>query len=142
MRLAFLTLTIFSLCGCTEMEKEYEASTAEAHATLDTFDATLLKENYQHCGVQAVFGGTRYWVGELYLDGDTYIGKLLDFNRHVSAPFKSGDYVAVARTEVRDWIIVKDGKYYGFYTLKVDEKYLPNRAETKRPDRGDISDLK
>ena len=126
-------------------EKSMSAAIEEANSTLAKFDSELKKKDAQYYGVKKGFatkgGGVEHcWVGFVTPDGDAYAGKMDNIPANLKEPLKEGDSVRVERKEVSDWVVMKDGKLYGGYTIKVMEK--SGNAPPQKIVFGDIKDLK
>lgn len=126
-------------------EKAMDAAIAEAKATLATFDAELKKKDAQYYAIKKGYptnsGSVEHcWVGYVALDGDVYVGKMDNIPANLKEPLKAGDAVRVERKDISDWMVMKGGKLYGGYTIKVMEKH--GISPPQKIVYGDIKELK
>jgi uncharacterized protein YegJ (DUF2314 family) len=57
------------------------------------------------------------WVGDLYFDGDTIYGELLNEPNELTN-IQQGDRVAVPLEQLSDWLFLSEGKPYGGFSIQ------------------------
>lgn len=85
------------------------------------------------------------WIGEVYFDGDTIYGELLNSPNDLTN-IEQGDRVAVPLSQISDWLFLCNGKTYGGFTIHtiragMDSDERANHDEAWGLDFGDPADI-
>lgn len=109
-------------------ESAVDAARARALAEVDTFIAELEKRNGSDFGVKAPItdaGNTEhFWLTDVeYRDGK-FVGKIGN-EPGIVQNVKFGQEWTVSKSEIDDWMFMRDGKIHGNYTLRPLLKRLP-----------------
>ncbi len=117
-------------------EQEMDAAMELARSEVDTFIAVMQQGNGTDFSVKVPIedaNGTEYfWISNIkYRDGsfEGTIGNEPGIVKNV----KFGQKWTIAKSEISDWMYLRDGKMHGNYTMRVMLKSLPeDQAEEMR----------
>ena len=134
MKLKFHTLLLIALtvaCGCSSKpetlvqggydEAEMAAATERAVSEVDAFIADLQSGRSENYAVKAPIedDGTveHFWLTDLTYQGNKFTGTINNEPGMVSN-VKLGQEYTIGKSEISDWMFMRDGKMHGNYTLR------------------------
>ncbi|MCC9603735.1 DUF2314 domain-containing protein [Stieleria sp. JC731] len=127
---SLLAMTVFSI-GCSSKpdtlveggydEAEMAAATERALAEVDTFIADLKSGRSENYAVKAPIednGVTEhFWLTEVTFADNEFTGTINNEPGMVSN-VTIGQQYSLGKTEISDWMFIRDGKMHGNYTLR------------------------
>jgi uncharacterized protein YegJ (DUF2314 family) len=105
------------------------AATRQAQSALPLFIGKFKRpqQTQSFFSVRARLGNEAHhedlWLSELNFDGTTFRGRL-DNEPAALRGYKTGDVVDVLAKDVRDWVIVENGRVLGGYTLREQRRRM------------------
>ena len=139
-----LVFLILACCSCSKSpetlvkggydEKEMDAAIARARSEVDSFIADMLKGNGTDFAVKVPIQDKEdtehFWLtGIVYRNGkfEGVIGN----DPGIVTNVKSGQKWTVKKSEISDWMFMRDGKMYGNYTMRPLLKTMPEEEAAK-----------
>lgn len=139
-----LVLFILACCSCSKSpetlvegdydQQEMDAAIARARSEVDSFVAEMSKGNGTDFAVKAPIqdkGETEhFWITDIvYRDGkfEGVIGN----EPGVVSNVKLGQKWVVKKSEISDWMFMRDGKMHGNYTMRPLLKTMPEEEAAK-----------
>jgi uncharacterized protein YegJ (DUF2314 family) len=140
-----LALFLVSLCGCGKStpdtlvesgydEQEMEAAIARARSELDSFIAELAKPTGSDHAVKAPIeddGETEhFWLTDVsFMDG-TFEGTINN-DPGIVGNVKIGQKWTIKKSDISDWLFMRNGKMHGNYTMRPLLKTMPEDEAAK-----------
>ena len=142
--LASLLATLALTIGCSSSpetlvkggydEAEMAAATKRAISEVDTFIADLNSGRSENYAVKAPIednGETEhFWLTEIAFAGNKFTGTISNEPGMVSN-VTLGQQYTIGKTEISDWMFMRDGKMHGNYTMRPLLATMPE-AEAKQ----------
>lgn len=127
----FFTLVALTMVGCSSKpetlveggydQAEMAAAIERARSEVDDFIAELKRGNSDSYSVKAPIeedGETEhFWLVDITYANNTFTGTIGNDPGIVSS-VALGDKHAIGKTEISDWMYMRDGKMYGNYTMR------------------------
>ena len=109
-------------------EKEMDAAIARARREVDSFIAELSRPTGEKHAVKVpIVDGEaveHFWLVDVGYQNGEFSGTI-DNEPGMVSNVQIGDRRQVAKTEISDWLYMRDGKMYGNYTLRPLLKTMP-----------------
>ena len=138
-----LVFVILACCSCSKSpdtvitdydEKEMDAAIARARSEVDSFVAELTKRNGSDFAVKVPIQDKgeieHFWLtGIVYRNGkfEGVIGN----DPGIVTNVKNGQKWSVKKSEISDWMFMREGKMYGNYTMRPLLKTMPEEEAAK-----------
>lgn len=143
----WLVLATFfvSLAGCGKSkpetlvtegydEKEMEAAIARARSEIDNFIAELAAPTGINHAVKAPIEDNgkveHFWLTNVSFENDEFTGTI-DNEPGVVSNVKIGQKWTLKKSEISDWMFMRDNKMYGNYTMRPLLKTMPEKTAAK-----------
>jgi uncharacterized protein YegJ (DUF2314 family) len=139
-----LVFLILVCCSCSKSpetlvkgdydEQEMDAAIARARSEVDSFIAEMMKGNGTNFAVKAAIedkGETEhFWLSDIVYRNGKFEG-VIDNEPGIVTNVKSGQKWTVKKSEISDWMFMRDGKMYGNYTMRPLLKTMPEEEAAK-----------
>jgi uncharacterized protein YegJ (DUF2314 family) len=126
-----LVFLILSCCSCSKSpntlikggydEKEMDAAIARARSEVDSFIAEMLKGNGTDFAVKVPIQDKEdtehFWLTNIVYRNGKFEG-VIGNEPGIVTNVKSGQKWTVKKSEISDWMFMRDGKMYGNYTMR------------------------
>lgn len=138
-------LVLLAVSGCSESapdtlvksgydEQEMDAAIARARSEVDSFISELSQPSGTNHAVKAPItdaGETEhFWLTDVSLQNGEFKGTINNDPGMVSN-VKIGQAWTVKKTEISDWMFMRDGKMHGNYTMRPLLKTMPPEEAAK-----------
>lgn len=154
-RIGLVLVVLFALMGCDRRPKpetlveggydqaEMEAATQRARNEVDAFIAELQAGTAESFAVKAPISENdqveHFWLTDVSFDGERFTGTINN-DPGIVTHVKLGQPWSLGKTEISDWLYMRDGKMYGI--TQCDRCWPPCRksrqssfaAYSRRPD--------
>jgi uncharacterized protein YegJ (DUF2314 family) len=115
-----------------DKDEEMNAAMATAKKTLGTFEKNWKKDSADTASLKFAMptraGGIEHiWFTPIEIKGDKVTGQCANDPQDIEG-LKYGDVRTVNRSDISDWMILRDDKCYGGYTVRVMAKRYPESA--------------
>ena len=142
----FVVFVILMCCSCSKKpdtlveggydEQEMDAAIARARKEVDSFIAELSKGNGTEFAVKAPIEDKEevehFWVTDIVYRDEKFHG-VIGNEPGIVSNVKMGQKWSIKKSEISDWMFMRDGKMYGNYTVRPLLKTMPEeRAEAIR----------
>ena len=139
-----LVLLILVCCSCSKSpktlvkggydEQEMDAAIARARREVDSFLAEMSKGNGTDFAVKVPIedkGETEhFWLTNIVYRNGKFEG-LIGNDPGIVTNVKSGQKWTVKKSEISDWMFMRDGKMHGNYTMRPLLKTMPEEEAAK-----------
>lgn len=139
-----LLLVILACCSCSKSpdtlvkggydEQEMDAAIARARREVDSFIAEMSKGNGTNFSVKAPIedqGETEhFWLTDVVYRNGKFEG-VIGNDPGIVTNVKSGQKWTVKKSEISDWMFMRNGKMYGNYTMRPLLKTMPEEEAAK-----------
>ena len=132
-RIGLLLVVLFALIGCDRKQKpetlveggydqaEMAAATQRALNEVDAFIAELQAGTAESFAVKAPISENgqveHFWLTEVSFDGEKFTGTINN-EPGIVTHVKLGQQWSLGKTEISDWLYMRDGKMHGNYTMR------------------------
>ncbi|TWT94795.1 hypothetical protein Pla108_36450 [Botrimarina colliarenosi] len=121
----------FSVTGCKSNpetlvvggydEAEMASATDRAISEVDAFISDLISERSEHYAVKAPIedGGVteHFWLTGVSFSNNRFTGTI-DNEPGIVSNVTMGQQYSLGKTEISDWMFIRDGKMHGNYTMR------------------------
>ena len=115
-------------------EQEMEAAIARARSEVDSFIAELSKGNGSDFAVKVPVQDKEetehFWLTDIVYRNGKFEG-VIGNDPGMVTNVKSGQKWTVKKSEISDWMFMREGKMYGNYTLRPLLKTMPEEEAAK-----------
>jgi uncharacterized protein YegJ (DUF2314 family) len=115
-------------------EQEMEAAIARARSEVDSFIAELSKGNGSDFAVKVPIQDKEetehFWLTDIVYRNGKFEG-VIGNDPGMVTNVKSGQKWSVKKSEISDWMFMREGKMYGNYTLRPLLKTMPEEKAAK-----------
>ena len=115
-------------------EQEMEAAIARARSEVDSFIAELSKGNGSDFAVKVPIQDKEetehFWLTDIVYRNGKFEG-VIGNDPGMVTNVKSGQKWSVKKSEISDWMFMREGKMYGNYTLRPLLKTMPEEEAAK-----------
>jgi uncharacterized protein YegJ (DUF2314 family) len=115
-------------------EQEMEAAIARARSEVDSFIAELSKGNGSDFAVKVPIQDKEetehFWLTDIVYRNGKFEG-VIGNDPGMVTNVKSGQKWTVKKSEISDWMFMREGKMYGNYTLRPLLKTMPEEEAAK-----------
>ena len=138
-----LVFVLLACCSCSKPtdtvikdydEKEMEAAIARARSEVDSFIAELSKRNGSDFAVKVPIQDKdeteHFWLTDIVYRNGKFEG-VIGNNPEIVTNVKNGQKWTVKKSEISDWMFMRDGKMYGNYTIRPLLKSMPEKDAEK-----------
>jgi len=139
-----LTVLLISLCGCNKTpdtlvesgydEMEMESAIARSRSEVDSFIAELSNPTGMNHAVKAPIEDDgeieHFWLTEVSFQNGEFEGTINN-EPGLVGNVQIGQKWTVSKTEISDWMFMRDGKMHGNYTLRPLLKTMPEAEELR-----------
>ena len=133
-----LALFLICLCGCHKTpetlvtsgydEQEMDAAIARARGEVDRFISELAQPTGTAYAVKAPIedanGTEHFWLVDVTYQNGQFEGTI-DNEPGIVGNVKMGQKWTIKKTDISDWMFMRDGKMYGNYTMRPLLKTMP-----------------
>ena len=134
----FVLFLILMCCSCSKKpetlveggydEQEMDAAIARARKEVDSFIAELSKRNGTDFAVKVPIAEVEevehFWLTDIVYRDETFHG-VIGNEPGVVTNVKMGQKWSVKKSEISDWMFMRDGKMHGNYTVRPLLKTMP-----------------
>jgi len=135
---------ILACCSCSKSpdtlvkggydEQEMDAAIARARSEVDIFIAEMLKGNGTNFAVKAPIQDKdeteHFWLTDIVYRNGKFEG-VIGNDPGIVTNVKSGQKWTIKKSEISDWMFMRDGKMYGNYTMRPLLKTMPEEEAAK-----------
>jgi uncharacterized protein YegJ (DUF2314 family) len=135
---------ILATCSCSKSpetlvkggydEKEMDAAIARARSEVDVFIAEMLKGNGTDFAVKAPIQDKEetehFWLTDIVYRNGKFEG-VIGNDPGIVTNVKSGQKWTIKKSEISDWMFMRDGKIYGNYTMRPLLKTMPEEEAAR-----------
>ena len=141
-----LILLLLTLSGCSSNqvsdrlieggydEQEMEAAITRARSEVDSFIAEMSKGNGTNFSVKVAIEDKdeteHFWLKDLVYRKGKFEG-VIDNDPGMVSNVKRGQKWSVEKSQISDWLFMRDGKMYGNYTIRPLLKAMPEEEAAK-----------
>ena len=138
-----LAFVILACCSCSKLsdrvitgydEKEMDAAIARARSEVDSFIAELSKRNGSDFAVKVPIQDKddteHFWLTDIVYRNGKFEGVIAN-DPGIVTNVKSGQKWTVKKSEISDWMFMREGKMYGNYTIRPLLKTMPEEEAAK-----------
>lgn len=138
-----LFFVILACCSCSKSpdtvikdydEKEMDAAIARARSEVDSFIAELSKRNRSDFAgkvpIQDNDETEHFWLTDIVYRNGKFEG-IIGNDPGIVTNVKSGQKWSVKKSEISDWMFMREGKMYGNYTIRPLLKSMPEDQAAK-----------
>ena len=115
-------------------EQEMEAAIARARSEVDSFIAEMSKGNGTNFAVKVPIQDKEetehFWLTDIVYRNGKFEG-VIGNDPGMVTNVKSGQKWSVKKSEISDWMFMREGKMYGNYTLRPLLKTMPEEKAAK-----------
>ena len=137
-------LFILACCSCSKSpetlveggydEQEMDAAIARAQSEVDSFIAEMLKSNGTDFAVKAPIQDQdeteHFWLTDIVYRNGKFEG-VIGNEPGIVTNVKSGQKWTVKKSEISDWMFMREGKMYGNYTIRPLLKTMPEEEAAR-----------
>jgi uncharacterized protein YegJ (DUF2314 family) len=141
--LSFVIL-ILACCSCTKTpdtlvkdgydEQEMDAAIARARSEVDVFITELAKRNGSNFAVKAPIQDKEetehFWLTDIIYRNGKFEG-VIGNDPGMVKNVKFGQKWTIKKSEISDWMFMRDGKMHGNYTIRPLLKTMPEEEAAK-----------
>ena len=135
---------ILACCSCSKSpetlvkggydEQEMDAAIARARSEVDLFIAEMLKGNGTDFSVKAPIQDKEetehFWLTDIVYHNGKFEG-VIGNDPGIVTNVKSGQKWTIKKSEISDWMFMRDGKMYGNYTMRPLLKAMPEEEAAR-----------
>jgi len=138
-----LAFVLLACCSCSKSadpvikdydEKEMDAAIARARSEVDSFIAELSKRNGSDFAVKVPIQDKdeteHFWLTDIVYRNGKFEG-VIGNDPGIVSNVKSGQKWTVKKSEISDWMFMREGKMYGNYTIRPLLKSMPEEEAAK-----------
>jgi uncharacterized protein YegJ (DUF2314 family) len=139
-----LVLFILACCSCSKSpetlveggydEQEMDAAIARAQSEVDSFIAEMSKSNGTDFAVKAPIQDQdeteHFWLTDIVYRNGKFEG-VIGNEPGIVTNVKSGQKWTVKKSEISDWMFMREGKMYGNYTIRPLLKTMPEEEAAR-----------
>ena len=115
-------------------EQEMDVAIARARSEVDSFIAEMSKRSGTDFSVKVAIEDKdeteHFWLKDIVYRNGKFEG-VIDNDPGMVSNVKRGQKWAVKKSEISDWLFMRDGKMYGNYTLRPLLKTMPEEKAAK-----------
>ena len=135
---------ILTCCACSKApetlvrggydEQEMEAAIARARSEVDSFIAEMSKRNGTDFAVKVPIEDKEeiehFWLTDIVYRNGKFEG-IISNEPGIVTNVKDGQKWSVKKSEISDWMFMRDGKMHGNYTMRPLLKTMPEEEAAK-----------
>ena len=138
-----LVIVILACCSCSKSsdtlitdydQKEMDAAIARARSEVDSFIAELSKRNGSDFAVKVPIRDKdeteHFWLTNIVYRNGQFEG-VISNEPGIVTNVKGGQKWSVKKSEISDWMFMREGKMYGNYTMRPLLKTMPEEEAAK-----------